>query len=587
MSEGRVERLKAILFGGENAAYDKVVRPALLFLRRSGLDPAIKKGFEATPFQFVFENGVYDCFCMLVNDAFQEDKEQIRGFLKDYCPDFADGEEQLNRINLSAGEYEQLWEHRLTRPLTSAEWQSIHDAYHWVLCATRKFYECGKKFPGLFQEFLPSQKSRLTAEGHEGETSRGILRQLEEQVAQSGISHDHPKLTEVTGMGGIVDWVNKALSLQGRVCNRSYFQSNRIASDVSFCTWGDAVEFCASEVYEVLLWRAWRPLFMLSPWLFGGDGMKFMKLYAEYKLRSFKGCLELQKASLTAFYRLGGEDPSDKEGYSYKKKFDNAFASVVTGDPAFAQRWATGSTMNLENPVASTELPKDFLDTTHHLLDTFSMQLASRKFERICEIIKLLHVVGDLLYKLSLERHCELGISGDDTARFWREVGHKTERFLREVFVSLHRVGTEHDLPRLEDFENMVLHFSKRYWSSQEGKNWFLVFDKLPLWFREEMQMSFLGGEFDNRIRRIYFDGVPVDFLNASFLLECIFPSPQTFVQKAVFNVICTPLQTLLQKYFVMRDNYYTMFQEVWDMGGRGHQPTWDEKIAYWRDGLE
>lgn len=582
-----MERLKAILFGGQNAAYDKVVRPALLFLRRSELDSAIKKGFEATPFQFLFENGVYDVFCLLVNDAFQEDEERIREFLKEYCPDFANGEEQLNKINLSAGEYEQLWEHRLTRPLTPAEWQSIHDAYHWVLCATRKFYECGKKFPGSFQEFLPSQKSRLTAEGHGGETSRGILKQLEERVAQSGISHDQPKLTELTETGEIVNWVNKVLSLQGRVCNRSYFQSNHIASDVSFCTWGDAVEFCASEVYEVLLWRAWRPLFMLSPWLFGGDGMKFMKLYAEYKLRSFKGFLDLQKESLCAFYQLGGEDPSDKEGYSYKKKFNNALASVVTGDIAFAQRWATGSTMFLENPVASDALPKDFLDTTHHFLDTCTIQSESRKFERICEIMKLLYIVGDLLYELSFDRHNDLGISGNDTARFWKEVEHKTERVLREVFVSLHSVRRDYDLPLLEDIEDMVLHFLKRYWSSQDGKNWFLVPDKLPLCFRQEMQRSFFGGEFDNRIRKIYFDGVPVDVLNASFLLECIFPSPQTFVQKAVFNVICIPLQTLLQKYFVMRDNYYTMFEEVWDMGGRGHQPTWEEKIEYWTNGLK
>lgn len=588
MKEGRVERLKAILFGGQNAAYDKVVRPALLFLRRSGLDPAIKKGFEATPFQSVFENGVYDSFCMLVNDAFNEDEEQIRGFLKEYCPDFANDKEQLNKITLAAGEYEQLWEHRLTRPLTPAEWQSIHDAYHWLLCATRKFYESGKKFPGSFQEFLPSQKSRLTAEGHGGETSRGILKQLEEQVTRSGISHDYLQLSELTGTGEIVNWVDRVLSLEGRVRNRSYFQSNHLAADVSFCTWADAVEFCASEVYEVLLWRAWRPLFMLSPWLFGGDGMKFMKIYAEYKLRSFKRSLDLQKESLCAFYRLGGEDPSEKESVSYKKKFDNALASVVTGDIAFAQRWATGSTMGLmDNSVPSTVLPYGFMDTTHHFIDTCTIQVACRRFKRICDIVKILHLVGDLLYKVSLERHYELGIGENETARFWSEVEHRTERFLRELFVTLHSVRMEHDLPFLEDLEGMVLHFFKRYWSSQDGKNWFLVLHKLPVWFQTEMQKCFLGNEFDNRIRRIYFEGVPVDVLDASCLLEFIFPRPQTFVQKAVFNVVCTPLQTLLHKYFVMRDNYYTMFEEVWDMGGSGHQPTWNEKIAYWIDGLE
>jgi hypothetical protein len=35
-----------------------------------------------------------------------------------------------------------------------------------------------------------------------------------------------------------------------------------------------------------------------------------------------------------------------------------------------------------------------------------------------------------------------------------------------------------------------------------------------------------------------------------------------------------------------MRDAYYKMFEEVWDMGGKKNQPTWQEKIEYWRHGL-
>jgi hypothetical protein len=581
--DGSVKRLYAMLFGGENAAYEKVVKPALLFLRRTGLDPKVTKEFEATPFEFVFGNGVYDSFCRVVRDAFQEDKERIREFLEAHCPDIANTNEQIREIDLIEGDYDQLWNHRLMRPFTGKEWQSILDAYQWLLCGTRKFYEAGQKFPGSFREFPPPKKSLLTAEGPCGNTSRVIMWQLGAQLANLGISQDTGKFAQLTDGESITDWVNDVLSLQGRVYHKSCFECNHIKPSVRFMTWGDAVEFVAREIYEVGVWRAWRPLFMLSPWLFGGDGIKFMGIYAEYKLRGFKQHLTLQKESLCAFYKLGG---GDVENSSYKESFNRALASVVTGSKGFAQNWATGSTLHLGNPVASIGLPPFFVDTTHQFLDVLSVQQANRKFNRICEIVNLLHAVGDLLYKVSLERLLEMDMNSEDTDHFWEEVRGKAERFLQAVFLSLHSVGIQRELPHMEDLEETIRDCFKSYWVDEHERKWFLMPEELPFWFREKLHTSYSGGIWEDNLRTIYFEGTVQEVLEYSSLQHAIVPGVKTFCENIVFKVVYPFLQTLLKQYFVMRDAYYKMFEEVWDMGGKKNQQTWQEKIEYWRHGL-
>lgn len=581
--DGSVKRLYAMLFGGENAAYEKVVKPALLFLRRTGLDPKVTKEFEATPFEFVFGNGVYDSFCTLVRDAFEEDKERIREFLQEHCPDIANTKEQIREIDLVPGDYDELWKHRLMRPFSREEWQSILDAYQWLLCGTRKFYESGQKFPGSFREFPLPKKSLLTAEGPCGNTSRVIMWQLGVQLADLGISQDTGKFSQLTDGDSITDWVNNVLSFQGRVCNRSHFECNRIKCRGVFLTWGDTVEFLARQIYEVSVWRAWRPLFMLSPWLFGGDGIKFMGIYAEYKLQGFKQHLTLQEQSLRAFYKLGG---GDVENSSYKKSFNRALASVVTGSKGFAQNWATGSTLHLGNPVASIGLPSFFVDTTHQFLDVLSVQQANRKFNRICEIVNLLHAVGDLLYKVSLERFHDMDMSSKDTDHFWEEVRRRADRFLQAVFTSLHGVGIHRELPHMEDFEDTICDLFESHWVDGHERKWFLMPEKLPCWFQEKLRRCYSGGNWEDNVRMIYFEGTVEDVLEYSSLLHAIVPEGETFCENIVFRVVYPFLQTLLKQYFVMRDAYYKMFEEVWDMGGKKNQPTWQEKIEYWRHGL-
>jgi hypothetical protein len=110
--------------------------------------------------------------------------------------------------------------------------------------------------------------------------------------------------------------------------------------------------------------------------------------------------------------------------------------------------------------------------------------------------------------------------------------------------------------------------------------------EELPFWFREKLHMSYSGGVWEDNLRTIYFEGTVQEVLEYSSLQHAIAPGVKTFCENIVFKVVYPFLQTLLKQYFVMRDAYYKMFEEVWDMGGKKNQPTWQEKIEYWRHGL-